>query len=145
MPVFQEKGGTSMSSTKKQRTLRLVELALLVAIEILMSFTPLGYLKTPVIEITFMMIPVAIAAMMIGPVESLVVGTVFGITSFVQCFGMSAFGTAMMAVNPFGTAVICFVPRILTGLLTGLIFYALSKKNPKSFSLLRKRPKRIYN
>ena len=122
-----------MASSKKQKTLRLVELALLVAIEILMSFTPLGYLKTPLIEITFMMIPVAIAAIMIGPIESLIVGTVFGITSFIQCFGMSSFGVAMMAISPFRTALVCLVPRILTGLLAGLIFRALSRKNPRSF------------
>ena len=122
-----------MASLNNQKTLRLVELALLVAIEILLSFTPLGYLRVGVIEITFMTIPVAVAAIMVGPIESMIVGAVFGITSFIQCFGMSPFGVAMMAVSPIGALTVCLLPRILMGLFAGLIFRALSKKNPRSF------------
>lgn len=34
----------------------------------------------------------------------------------------------LFGVNPFYTALICFVPRILAGLLPGLIFRAMTKK-----------------
>jgi hypothetical protein len=38
-------------------------MAVLVAIVLIMSFTPLGYLKLGIIEISFLMIPVAIAGL----------------------------------------------------------------------------------
>lgn len=48
-------------TARRKKTLWLVETALLAAVVILMSFTPLGYLKTAGVEITFIMIPVVIA------------------------------------------------------------------------------------
>ena len=51
-------------------TFRLAFLGLLTAIMFIMAFTPLGYLKTPVLSITFMTIPVIIAAVLLSPVDS---------------------------------------------------------------------------
>lgn len=112
---------------KSTKTLSLVQLGLLIAIEIIFAFTPLGYLRVGVVEITFMTIPVAIGAIIIGPLAGLLLGTVFGLTSFLQCFGISAFGTILFEINPFLTFVMCFVPRALMGLLTGLLCRALLK------------------
>lgn len=106
---------------------KMVRMAVLVAIIILMSFTPLGYLKVGVIEISFLMIPVAIAGLILGPAAGAFMGGVFGITSFIQCFGMSAFGAALLAINPVFTFLLCMVPRILAGWLPGLLFKALSR------------------
>lgn len=105
---------------------KMVRLAVLVAIIILMSFTPLGYLKVGIVEISFMMIPVAIAGIILGPAAGAFMGGVFGITSFIQCFGMSAFGAALLAINPIYTFILCMVPRILAGWIPGLIFKVLS-------------------
>ena len=41
--------------------------AVLAALVLLMSFTPLGYLKVGFVSITFLTIPVAIGAMVVGP------------------------------------------------------------------------------
>ncbi len=77
----------------KFSTKYLVEMALLVAIILLMAFTPIGYIKTAGLEITLIVIPVAVGAVTLGPAAGAILGGVFGITSFIQCFGMSAFGT----------------------------------------------------
>ena len=45
----------------------LVELVLMIAIIFVMAFTPLGYLRTPGLSITFLTVPVAVAAMILGP------------------------------------------------------------------------------
>lgn len=45
----------------------LVELALLVAIVLLMAFTPIGYIKTFGLEITLIVVPVAVGAVTLGP------------------------------------------------------------------------------
>ena len=114
-------------SKNRSKILSLSQLGVLVAILILMAFTPLGYLKTPAIEITFNMVPVVVGAIVLGPAAGAILGGVFGITSFIQCFGMSAFGTLVMNISPVRTFLMCLIPRILAGLIAGLIFKAVSK------------------
>lgn len=105
----------------------LVELALLVAIILLMAFTPIGYIKTAGLEIALIVVPVAVGAVTLGPAAGAILGGIFGITSFIQCFGMSAFGTILLGVNPFYTFLVCVPTRILEGWLTGLIYRGLRK------------------
>lgn len=112
-----------------QKTLKMVQTAILAAIIIVMAFTPLGYLKVGTVEITFITIPVVIGAMVAGPVAGAVLGGIFGITSFIQCFGMSAFGTTLFGINPIYTFILCVVTRILVGWLSGLLFKAISGKD----------------
>jgi uncharacterized membrane protein len=99
-------------------------LALLAAVLVLMAFTPLGYLKVGPLSITFNTIPVAIGALALGPVCGAVLGAVFGLTSF---SGGSALVMSLMSINPIYTAILCFVPRILEGLIAGFIGRALRK------------------
>ncbi len=109
----------------------MAELALMIAIIFIMAFTPLGYLRTPGLSITFLTVPVAVGAMILGPGGGAVCGFVFGFTSLIQCFGMSAMGTMLLSINPFGTVITCIVPRILEGYLCGMIYQGIrgKKKN----------------
>ncbi len=111
---------------------KMVQLAVLVAIIALLTFTPIGYLKAGVVEITFLQIPVVIGAIFLGPKAGAFLGGIFGLTSFLQCVGVGAvpspFGAALLSVNPYLTAVLCIVPRILMGLLAGLIFRSFPKQ-----------------
>ncbi len=120
----------STAKTKKfGRMLRLTQLSVLVALLIIFGFTSIGYIKIGVIEITLNVIPVAVGAIVLGPSAGAVCGAVFGLTSFWQAFsGMSAFGTMLVNVSPILAFIVCFIPRILEGWLTGLIFKGLSKK-----------------
>ncbi|MCI9416936.1 MAG: ECF transporter S component [Eubacterium sp.] len=108
-------------------TKKFVELALLVAIIIVLAFTPLGYIKTLGLEITLIVVPVTVGAITLGPAAGAVLGLVFGLTSFIQCFGMSAFGAALFQINPFTTCIVCIVPRFLMGWCTGLIYRGLCR------------------
>ena len=123
------------NNTRKVSTRTLVELALLTAIIVVMSFTPIGYLKTPIVEITFITIPVVVGAILVGPAAGAFLGGVFGLTSFIQCFGMSQFGAMLLSINPFLTFIICFVPRVLMGWLCGIIFRAMLKCDRTKFKL----------
>lgn len=115
-------------SANTRRILRLTQLSVLVALLLIFGFTSIGYIKIGVIEITLNVIPVAIAAIVLGPSAGAICGAVFGMTSFWQAVsGMSAFGAALVAISPIYTLIICLIPRILEGLLTGLIFKGLSK------------------
>ncbi len=110
-----------------QKTLRLVQLALFTAIILLMAFTPIGYIKTGGLSITLLVLPVAVGAITLGPASGAILGGIFGLTSFIQCFGLDPFGTTLININPVGTFILCFVPRILMGWLTGLIFAGVRK------------------
>ncbi len=118
-----------MNTIKKQSTLRMVQLALFTAIILLMAFTPLGYIKTPGLEITLLVVPVTVGAILFGPAGGAILGGIFGLTSFVQCFGISAFGAVLLNINPVGTFIVTVVSRILMGWLTGLAFAGFRKWN----------------
>ncbi len=111
--------------SKKFSTKQFVEMALLTAVILLLAFTPIGYIRTFGLEITLIVVPVTVGAVTLGPAAGAVLGAVFGITSFIQCFGMSPFGAVLLGINPFATFVVCVVSRILMGWLTGLIYQAL--------------------
>lgn len=120
--------------TKKLTTKQITVLGLMIAILILMSYTPLGYLNIGPLAITFNMIPVAIAAIACGPVGGLIVGAVFGLTSFGQCIGIggvSAMGATLFSISPVLAFIQRFIPRILDGLLLGYIFKGVRKATQK--------------
>lgn len=122
---------------KNTKTLRLVQLGLLIAVELIFAYTPLGYMKPAGLEITFLMVPVTIGAILLGPTAGAILGGVFGLTSFSTCFGTSPFGAALLAINPFFTFLVCVGPRILAGWLGGVVFRTSNlgaKEKPREFS-----------
>lgn len=115
-------------NTGRNSTKFLVELAVLTALELMLEMTGLGYIHTGTLEFTIMQVPVIVGAIVLGPMAGLFLGTVFGLTSFWQCFGKSAFGVMLMSINPFATFLTCVVPRVLMGLLCGLLFRWLGRE-----------------
>ena len=116
-----------MEKEKKFTTRQFVEMALLTGIILLLAFTPLGYIRTFGLEITLIVVPVTVGAVTLGPPAGAALGAVFGITSFLQCFGMSPFGTVLMGINPAATFIVCVVSRVLMGWLTGVLYQAFKK------------------
>ena len=117
--------------SNKFTTSQLTILGLMSGILFLMAYIPLGYLNIGPLAVTFNVIPVAICAVVLGPTGGAVAGAVFGLTSFLQAMGIggtSALGAALFQINPFLSAVQCFVPRILDGLLIGFIYRGMRKK-----------------
>lgn len=116
--------------TKKLSTKQLTVLGLMIAVLVLMSYTPLGYLNIGPLAITFNMIPVAIAAIACGPLGGAVLGAVFGLTSFGQCIGIggvSGMGATLFSISPILAFIQRFVPRFLDGWLLGYLFRWLRK------------------
>ena len=114
-----------MNKNISAKTSRMAQLAILTAIIFLMGFTPIGFLHVGMVEITFIMIPVIIGAIVMGPGAGAFLGAMFGLASFMQCFGMSSFGNVLLGIQPVFTFLVCMVPRILMGWLCGLIFRGL--------------------
>ena len=115
---------------KRFDTRSMVLLAMLSGILLVMSFTPLGYLNIGPLAISLNMIPVAIGAVALGPGGGAFLGAVFGITSCLQCVGIggtSAMGVALFEISPVLTIIQRFVPRLLAGWLTGMVYVGLRK------------------
>ena len=118
---------------RNSKTKTIALLGILTGIIILMAFTPVGYLRLAAVSISFLMIPVAIGSIAKGPLAGAALGTVFGITSFVQCFGMDVFGTYLASKNVFFTFIMCVVCRALAGLCAGFIFKLITRLTKNVF------------
>ena len=118
-------------TNKKANLFHLTLIALFVAIMFVMNFTPLGYITTGLFSITLMTIPVALGAICTGPSGGAILGMVFGLTSFLQAFGIGYMidpsASILFTENSLAYTVTCFVPRIITGLAAGLVFALLKK------------------
>ena len=53
----------------------------LIAVELFMSFSFMGYIHIEPISLTFVYIPVLVAGCILGPKESALIGAVFGLAS----------------------------------------------------------------
>ncbi len=125
-----------MKNTKKQNIFRLTLVSLFIAVMAVMNFTPIGYITTGAFSITLMTIPVALGAACGGMWGGAILGAVFGATSFLQAFGIGVMIDQMAAglfnQNPLAYTITCFVPRILAGLLSGLVIYLFEKTKKMS-------------
>ena len=123
---------------KNEKTYELVLTALFTAIIVIMAFTPLGYIPLVVINATIIHIPVILGALFLGPKKGAFLGFVFGFTSFInntfKAVTPSAFVfSPVLAVNVVGVSgifkslYICFVPRILVGVVPYFVYLGLRK------------------
>ena len=121
-----------MTTTRKGTTpkyFKPVFAALLAALIVLLTFfvtIPLGPLT-----ITLNCLPVAIGAVLLGPIYGAVLGAVFGIASFLKTVtgGGGPLMTLLLGTNPFFTFLMCFLPRVICGWVPGLLFKVMPKNN----------------
>ncbi|MBD5541636.1 MAG: ECF transporter S component [Lachnospiraceae bacterium] len=118
---------------KNEKTYELVLTALFTAIIVIMAFTPLGYIPLVVINATIIHIPVILGALFLGPKKGAFLGFVFGLTSFInntfKAVTASAFVfSPVLAADVVGISgvfkslYICFVPRILVGIIPYFVY-----------------------
>ncbi len=107
---------------------QLVQLAMLIAIQIVMKAIGLGSVPVGPLNMSFLTIPIAVGAILIGPAAGAILGGVFGLVSFWDAVsGASVMTGTFFQLNPVSTFVLCVVTRVLMGLCTGLLFKALKK------------------
>lgn len=118
-------------STVRSSTVRLCCIAVLAALILLMTFTGIGYIPVGPLKLTLLALPVAIGGAVLGPKAGLLLGTIFGLSSFFTCFGMDAFGSVLLGINPVATAVMCILPRMLAGFLPALLAAGMRRRFKK--------------
>ena len=114
------------------KTRDLVEMAIFAAIIVTLAFTPLGYIPLGVITPTTVHIPVIIAGIILAWKKGAFACFVFGLTSFLKASFIAPNITSFLfsPLYPggnFWSLVICFIPRILVGVIAYFVFTGLMK------------------
>jgi len=121
---------------KSKAVRELVLYALFVAFTMVLGLTDLGYILLPIgVYMTLMHIPVIIAGISLGVKGGAIVGAFFGLTSLIK--GLTApdaiaaiilgDGAGLGLYNLLLIIMVIFVPRILVGVFSSLIYKGLSK------------------
>ena len=106
----------------------IAEYAVFIAIILMMRVTGLSRIPVGPLVMTLTMVPIAIGAMLLGPLGGAILGMVFGFTSLYDAMtGVSAMTGFFFQVSPFHTVVLCVVTRTLVGAVTGWLFQLLRK------------------
>ena len=99
----------------------------LIALELLMSFSFLGYFHIAPISITIAFLPVMLAGALLGPLESTVVGLVFGLASMWKASASYVLPadqlfSPVLSGHPLASLFLSVGSRVLFGLLIGLLY-----------------------
>lgn len=122
------------------KTKNLVRLAIIIAIQLILTFTPfIGYIPLGFTRATIVHIPVIIGALLMGPRYGAILGFVFGLTSLytntfsptLTSFAFTPFYSVDGTSGNFLSLIICFVPRILIGVVPYYVCRALKKTKIK--------------
>ena len=126
----------------RQKVLLLAQFSVLLAIEAIVCFTPLGSLPLGMMVATLSHVPVILTAILLGPWLGSLMGFFFGLFSFLVWTFTPPSPLLAFAFTPFyslgqfqgnvWSVVICFVPRILIGLVAGGVFSLMAKSKKKT-------------
>ena len=127
---------------QNNKTRTLTQFSALLAILIIFCFTPLGALPAfgPIVA-TLGMIPVIITAQLLGPKAGTLMGFFAGLFSFIVWTFMPPSPIVAFVFTPFhsfgefsgnfGSVLISFLPRILSGTVAGFAYIAFSRALPE--------------
>jgi len=97
---------------------RLTTMGLLLAVMVIFTFTPLGFIQvTPVVAVTLMHIPVLIGLLCEGFLPGLLLGFLFGVLSLIKAV-TNPVGLDALFINPL----ISVVPRLLVPCIAWLAY-----------------------
>ncbi len=113
----------------KSKTYRLVIRAILTAIIILQTMVPfLGFIPIGITSLTIIHITVIVAAIVLGTKDGMFIGLVWGIFTMIRAFTSP---TTPLDIAVFTNPIISVIPRVLVGLVAGLLFTIIYKKTKK--------------
>lgn len=127
---------TQKPAGSRYSTMSMVQVAIFGAIICIMAFTPfLGYIPLGFTRATIIHIPVIIASLLMGPKKGGVLGFLFGLTSFINntinptatSFVFTPFYSLGDVSGGIGSVIICFIPRILVGIIPYFVYKLILK------------------
>lgn len=112
-----------MSTKRKMSTRKLAVTGMMIAITMILAYTPLGIIPLQPVSATITHIPTIIIAILEGPVIGAITGCAFGIVSLIKAITAPAGILDPYFMNP----IISVLPRILIGLIAGYSYLGLYK------------------
>lgn len=113
----------------KNKTYRLVIRAILTAIIILQTMVPFfGFIPIGITSLTIIHITVIVAAIVLGTKDGMFIGLVWGIFTIIRAFTSP---TTPLDITVFTNPIISVLPRVLVGLVAGILFTGLYRKTKK--------------
>ncbi|PTQ80147.1 putative membrane protein [Trichococcus patagoniensis] len=111
---------------QKNKTYRIAILGILSAFIIIQTFVPfLGNIPIPPLNPTIIHITVIVAAFVLSTKDGMLIGLVWGLARMVKAYTLPASPLDLLLwTNP----VIAVVPRVMVGLVAGLVFHAFLKR-----------------
>lgn len=111
---------------------KLTQLALLIAVELAMWAIGLGMVQFGPLKMSFLTLPIAVGAVICGPLSGMALGCVFGLISLSDAIsGSSVMTNTFFVISPVHTVILCVGMRMLMGLCSGLLYKGLRKLDKK--------------
>ncbi len=108
---------------------RITGLAVLLALVIVLQMFG-GYFKIGATTLSFVLVPIVLAGLLYGPIEGGVLGFAFGLVVIIQgASGTDLFTMILLQDHPVWTVLLCVVKGTAAGVLSGLAYRLLQKKN----------------
>ena len=121
-------------NTQKNKTYRIAILGILSAFIIIQTFVPfLGNIPIPPLNPTIIHITVIVAAFVLSTKDGMLVGLVWGLARMVKAYTLPASPLDLLLwTNP----IIAVVPRVLVGLVAGLVFHSFLKRKKEKVGMV---------
>ena len=111
----------------RAKILTMVQIALLSALVVVLQVF-FSQIRIGIVTLNFVLVPIVIAGVLIGPMAGLIVGAFAGLTTFIQVFTSGdPFYVFLMTNNAFATALICICKTAAAGLLAGLVYNLITR------------------
>ncbi len=118
-----------MNQAAKQRTLKMVQMAILLALVFVLQVWGSG-IKIGATSLSLVLIPIVVGGILVGPVGGMILGLFFGaITLFAGISGTDFFTATLFQNAPWMTAAICLGKGLFAGLGAGWAHKLISKKS----------------
>lgn len=111
--------------TAKNITYFAILLALVIVLQLFASYFKIGSTS-----LSFVLVPIVLCGMILGPWAACFLGFAFGLIVVIQGFtGMDDFTLILLNNKPFATIMLCLVKGSLAGLVSGYIYKLIKSKN----------------
>lgn len=117
---------------KDKKILRMVQLSFFIAVIVVLQV--IAYLVSRFTLLPFSLslvfLPIVLGGAVFGVKDGSILGFSFGVLTFIGCItGIDPGGAILFANNPFVTVLLCLLKATMAGLISALIFKALSKSS----------------
>lgn len=131
--VYRMKHITSLFSRIRSRPIYWPRLLLIASLEIVLAFSAFGYIVVPPMSMAFVSLPVLIGAFFLGPLEGMLLGALFGLTSvwkasLTATLYADIIFSPLRSGQPGDSVMLAIGARMVFGLLAGHLYVWAQRK-----------------